>query len=162
MCNPHFICQKIFTDQSASIFWSKVQIHLSVSHCCSFLLAPTLCSAVQPIPFFLLLLLFFFKADTAGYVQNDLFSVSLSKLKIICYIAMSPVATGLHFLPTRALSHERRLRDAYISVRGISCKIAFKKQSSRSNLQEADLAERCDSSLPYFLFNCSLDFGCDG
>ena len=91
-------------------------------------------------------------------------SRSLLKLMsiVICYIAMSPVATGLHFLPTRALSHERRLRDAYISVRGISCKIAFKKQSSRSNLQEADLAERCDSSLPYFLFNCSLDFGCDG
>ena len=129
MCNPHFIHQKISTDQSASIFWSKVQIQLAVSHCCSFLLAPTLCPAVQLIPFFLFvcLLLLFFKTDTAGYLQNDLFSASLSKLKIVCYMAMSPVATGLHFLPTGALSHEWRLTDADRSVRGISWKIAFKK-----------------------------------
>ena len=48
----------------------------------------------------------FFKADTAVCIQNDLFSASLSKLKIVCYIAMSPVATGLHCLPTHALSHD--------------------------------------------------------
>jgi len=75
----------------------------------------------------ILLLLLLFKADTAGYLQNYLLSASLSKLKIVCIIAMSPVAKGLHFLPTRALSHEWRLRDAYRSVRGISWKIAFKK-----------------------------------
>ena len=51
----------------------------------------------------LLLLLLLFKASAAGYVQNDLFSAPLSKLKIVCYIAMSPVATGLPFLYTRAL-----------------------------------------------------------
>jgi len=36
----------------------------------------------------------FFKAGAAGYLQNDLFSASLSKLKIVCYIAMSPVAVA--------------------------------------------------------------------
>ena len=78
-------------------------MHLAVSHCCSFHRAPTLCPAVQPNIFRNGL---FFKADTAGCIQNDLFSASLSKLKIVCYIAMSPVATGLHFLPTRALGHD--------------------------------------------------------
>ena len=84
-------------------FWSTVQVHLAVSHCCSFLLARTLCPAIQPNPFRKGL---FFQAGNAGYLQNDLFSASLSKLKIVCYIAMSPVATGLTFLPTRALSHD--------------------------------------------------------
>ena len=32
-------------------FWSTVQVHLAVSHCCSFLMASTLCPAVQPNPF---------------------------------------------------------------------------------------------------------------
>ena len=32
-------------------FWSTVQVHLAVSHCCSFLMASTLCPAVQPITF---------------------------------------------------------------------------------------------------------------
>ena len=69
-------------------FWSTVQIHPAVSHCCPFLLAPTLCPAVQPNIFRKGL---FFKSDTAGCLQNDLFSASLSKLKIVCYIAMSQV-----------------------------------------------------------------------
>ena len=30
---------------------AQFQIHLAVSHCCSFLLAPTLCPAIQAIPF---------------------------------------------------------------------------------------------------------------
>ena len=51
----------------------------------------------------MLLLLLLFKASAAGYVQNDLFSAPLSKLKIVCYIAMSLVATGLPFLYTHAL-----------------------------------------------------------
>ena len=72
-------------------------------------------------------LLLFFKAAAVGYLQNDLFSASLSKLKIVCYIAMSPVATGLNFLPTCALSHDWWLRDARRSVRGISWKTAFKE-----------------------------------
>ena len=82
-------------------FWSTVQVHLAVSHFCSFLLASTLCPAIQPNPFRKGL---FFKA---GAAQNYLFSASLSKLKIVCYIAMSTVVTGLHFLPTHALSHDR-------------------------------------------------------
>ena len=130
-------------------FWSTVQIHLAVSHCCSFLLAPTLCPDVQPNIFRKDL---FFKADTAGCLQNDLFSASLSKLKIVCYIAMSPVATGLHFLPTRALSHDWWLR----------CKHICKRDFLEDCFQGADLAERWDSSLPYFLPNCCLDFSCDG
>ena len=52
------------------------------------------------------LFLLFFKAGAAGYLQNDQFSVSFSKQKIVCYIAMSPVVTGLHFLTTHALSHD--------------------------------------------------------
>ena len=40
-------------------------------------------------------------------LQNDVFFDSLSKLKILCYIAISPVATGLHFLLTCAVSHDR-------------------------------------------------------
>ena len=32
-------------------FWSTVQVHLAVSHFCSFLLASTLCPAIQPNPF---------------------------------------------------------------------------------------------------------------
>ena len=84
-------------------FWSTVQIHPAVSHCCSFLLAPTLCPAVQPNKFRTGL---FCKADTAGCLQNDLFSASLSKQKIVCCIAMSPVATGLHFLCTCAFVHD--------------------------------------------------------
>ena len=31
---------------------AQFQIHLAVSHCCSFLLAHTLCPKVQPTPFF--------------------------------------------------------------------------------------------------------------
>ena len=66
---------------SLSFFlWSTVQIHPAVSHGCSFLLAPTLCPAVQPNIFRKGL---FFRADTAGSIQNDLFSASLSKLKIV-------------------------------------------------------------------------------
>ena len=130
-------------------FWGTVQVHLAVSHCCSFLLASTLCPAVQPNPFRKGL---FFKADTAGYLQNDLFSASLSKLKIVCYIAMSPVTTGLHFLPSRALSHDCWLR----------CKQIFKRDFFKDCFQGADLAERWDSSFPYFLPNCCLDFSCDG
>ena len=84
-------------------FWSTVQIHPAVCHCCSFFLAPTLCPAVQANIFRKDL---FFKADTADCLQNDLFSASSSKLKIVCYIAMSSVATGLHVLPTCALGHD--------------------------------------------------------
>ena len=73
------------------LFWSTVQIHPAVSHCCSFLLAPTLCPAIQPNIFRKGL---FSKADTAGCLQNDLFSASLSKLKIVCYIAVSPVSVA--------------------------------------------------------------------
>ena len=131
------------------LFWSTVQIHLAVSHCCSFLLAPTLCPAVQPNPF---RRGFFFKAGAAGYLQNDLFSASLSKLKIVCYTAMSPVATGLHFLPTRALGHDWWLR----------CKQTCKRDFLEDCFQGADLAERWVSSLPYLLPNCSLNFSCDG
>ena len=61
---------------------------------------------VQPFSLlhsFHLLLLLFFKAGAAGYLQNDQFSASLSKLKIVCNIAMSPVAIGLPFLYTCAL-----------------------------------------------------------
>ena len=97
-------------------------------------------------------LLLFFKAAAAGYLQNDLFSASLSKLKIVCYIAMSPVATGLHFLPTRALGHDWWLR----------CKQTCKRDFLEDCFQGADLAERWVSSLPYLLPNCSLDFNCDG
>ena len=95
-------------------FWSTVWIHPAVSHCSSFLLAPTLCPAVQPN---IVRKGLFFKADTAGCLQNDLFSASLSKLKIVCYIAMSSVATGLHFLPTCALSHDWWLWDASREMR---------------------------------------------
>ena len=130
-------------------FWSTVQVHLAVSHCCSFLMASTLCPAVQPNIFRNGL---FFKADTAGCIQNDLFSASLSKLKIVCYIAMSPVATGLHFLPTRALGHDWWLR----------CKQTCKRNFLEDCFQGADLAERWVFSLPYLLPNCSLDFNCDG
>ena len=107
-------------------FWSTVQIHPAVSHCCPFLLAPTLCPAIQPNIFRKGL---FFKADTAGCLQNDIFSASLSKLKIVCCIAMSPVATGLHFLPTGALSSWFMTGDwdASRPVRGISWKTAFKE-----------------------------------
>ena len=51
----------------------------------------------------ILFLLLFFKAGAAGYLQNDLFFDSISKLKIVCYIAMIPVAIGLHFLPAMLL-----------------------------------------------------------
>ena len=84
-------------------FLEYILIHPGVFHCCSFLLSPTLCSAVQPNIFRKGL---FFKVDTAGCLQNDLFSASLSKLKIVCYIAINPVAIGLHFLHTRALSRD--------------------------------------------------------
>ena len=53
--------------------------------------------------------------DQYSNKANDKYS-SNSKIKhfnfdylkvsaIICYIAMSPVATGVHFLPTHALGH---------------------------------------------------------
>lgn len=83
---------------SLSFFlWSTVQIHPAVSHGCSFLLAPTLCPAVQPNIFRKGL---FFKSDTAGCLQNDLFSASLSKLKIVFYIAMSQVTKDCISYPT--------------------------------------------------------------
>ena len=104
-------------------FWSTVWIHPAVSHCCSFLLAPTLCPAIQPNIFRKGL---FSKADTAGCLQNDLFSASLSKLKIVCYIAMSPVATGLHFYPPVLLVMTGDW-DASRPARGISWKTAFKE-----------------------------------
>ena len=72
----------------------------------------------------IIIIILFFKAGTAGYIQNDLISASLSKLKIVCYIAMSPVSIGLHFLHTRV--HDRCLGDASRSVRGISWKTAFR------------------------------------
>ena len=54
----HVLC-KILTSvlrrsqlTSLPLFFSGVvQVHLAVSHCCSFLLASTLCPAVQPYPF---------------------------------------------------------------------------------------------------------------
>ena len=155
MYNPHFSPQKISTDQSViffcfcfCFFWSTVQIHPAVSHCCSFLLALTLCPAVQPNLFRKGL---FFKADPAGCLQNDIFSASLSKLKIVCYIAMSPVATRLHVLPTCALGHDWLLR----------CKQTCKRDFLEDCFQGADLAERTVSSFPYLLPRCSLDFSCD-
>ena len=95
--------RSLLTSLSFFFFPGAVQIHPAVSHCCSFLLAPTLCPAVQPNKFRTDL---FCKADTAGCLQNDLFSASLSKQKIVCCIAMSPVATGLHFLCTCAFVHD--------------------------------------------------------
>ena len=65
---------------------------------------------------------------------------------------MSTVATGLHFLPTRALGHDWWLR----------CKHTCKRDFLEDCFQGADLAERWVSSLPYLLPNCSLDFSCDG
>ena len=100
----------------------------------------------------ILFLLLFFKAGAAGYLQNDLFFDSISKLKIVCYIAMIPVAIGLHFLLTCALSHYRWLRDASRTVR----------DSLEDCFQGADLAERWDSSFPHLLPNCCLDFSFDG
>ena len=117
-----FVRRSLLTSLSF-LFWSTVQIHPAVSHWCSFLLAPTLCPAVQPNIFRKDL---FFKADTAGCLQNDLFSASLSKLKIVCYIAMSPVATGLHFYPPVLLVMTGDW-DASRPVRGISWKTAFKE-----------------------------------
>ena len=73
--------RSLLTDQSASFILSTVQVHLAVSHYCSFLLAPILCPTIQPNPFRKGL---FFKADPEGYLQNDLLSASLSKLKIVC------------------------------------------------------------------------------
>ena len=70
------------------------------------LLSPGFHTVPRCSAYSILLLLLFFKAGAAGYLQNDLFSASLSKLKIVCYISMSPVTTGLHFLPTCALSHD--------------------------------------------------------
>ena len=75
----------------------------SITDCFPFPLASTLCPAIQPHPFIKGL---FFKAGTCGYLQNDLFFASLSKLKIVCYIAMNPVATGLHFLSTHAVGRD--------------------------------------------------------
>ena len=123
MYNPHF---SPYTELLTSLsLFSGAQFRSiwAISHCCSFPLAPTLCPAVQPYVFRKGL---FFKADAAGYLQNDLFA-SLSILKIVCYIAMSPIATGLHFLPTRALSHDKWLWDASRPRRGISWKTAFKE-----------------------------------
>ena len=65
---------------------------------------------------------------------------------------MSLVITGPHFLPSRALSHDYRL----------ICKQIFKRDFLKDFFQGADLAERWDSSLPYFFPNCCLDFSCDG
>ena len=66
-------------------------------------MAPTLCPVIQPHIFRKVL---YFKAGACGYLQSDLFCASLLKLKIVCYIALSPEATGLHFLPTHALSYD--------------------------------------------------------
>ena len=149
--NPHFSPKKISTDQTVFFFFflSTVQIHPAVSHWSSFLLAPTLCPAVQTNIYRKGL---FFKADTAGCLQNGLFSAYFSKLKIMCYIAISLVATGLHFLPVRALGHDWWLR----------CKQTCKRHFLENCFKGADLAERWVSSLPYLLPNCSLDFSCDG
>ena len=38
----------------------------------------------------------------------------------------------------------------------------LKRDFYKDCFQGADLAERWDSSLPYFLPNCCLDFSCDG
>ena len=124
MSNPHISPYKISTDQSASLFWSTIQIHLAVSHCCSSLLTPTLCPAVQPNLFRKNL---FFKSGASVYLQNDLFSVYLSKLKVVCHISMSPVATVLHILPTRVLSHDQWFWDASRPTWGFSWKTAFKE-----------------------------------
>ena len=55
--------RSLLTSLSFFFFPGAVQIHLAVSHCCSFLLAHTLCPAVQPNPFRKGL---FFKAGAAG------------------------------------------------------------------------------------------------
>ena len=68
----------------------------------------------------------------AGCLQNDLFSASLSKLKIVCYIAMSPVATVLHFLLPGALGHDWCLKS----------KQTYKRDFLEDCFQGADLAER--------------------
>ena len=86
----------------AFFFWSTVQIHPTVSHCCSFLLAPTLCPALQPNIFRQVCSL----RQTLLAAYKMIYSLLLSKLKIVCCISMSPVATGLHFLPTHALGHD--------------------------------------------------------
>ena len=121
--------RSLLTSLSFFFFPGAVQIHPAVSHCCSFLLAPTPCPAVQPNIFRKGL---FFKVDTAGCLQNDLFSASLSKLKIVCYIAMSPVVTGLHFLRTHTLGQNWWLR----------CMKTCKRDFLEDCFQGADLAKR--------------------
>ena len=112
---------------SLSFFFSFFLKHSSdPSSCLSLvliLLSPTLCPTIQHNMFRKGL---FFKAETAGCLQNDLFSASLSKLKIVCYIAMSPVATGLHLLPPVLLVMSGDW-DASRTIRGISWKTAFKE-----------------------------------
>ena len=82
MYNPHFSLQKTSTDQSASFIWSTVQVHLAVSHCCSFLLLPTLCPAIQPDPFRKGL---FFKAGTAGYLKWSIICFSFKTENRLLY-----------------------------------------------------------------------------
>ena len=51
MYNPRFSAQEISSEDFAFyffFFWSTSQIHLAVSQSWSFLLAPTLCPAIQP------------------------------------------------------------------------------------------------------------------
>ena len=45
---------------------------------------------------------------------------------------------------------------------GDRCKQTCKRDFIKDCFQGADLAERWDSSFPYFLPNCCLDFSCDG
>ena len=45
---------------------------------------------------------------------------------------------------------------------GDRCKQTCKRDFIKDCFQGADLAERWDSSLHYFLPNCCLDFSCDG
>ena len=112
---------------SLSFFFSFFLKHSSdPSSCLSLvliLLSPTLCPTIQHNMFRKGL---FFKAETAGCLQNDLFYASVSKLKIVCYIAMSPVATGLHLLPPVLLVMSGDW-DASRTIRGISWKTAFKE-----------------------------------
>ena len=123
--NPHFSPKKISTDQTVFFFFflSTVQIHPAVSHWSSFLLAPTLCPAVQTNIYRKGL---FFKADTAGCLQNGLFSAYFSKLKIMCYIAISLVLQDCISYPSVLLVMTGGW-DASRPVRGISWKTALKE-----------------------------------
>ena len=147
MSNPHISPYKISTDQSASLFWSTVQVHLAVSHCCSYLLTPTLCPAVQPNLFRKSL---FFKSGASGYLQNDLFSFKTVNSFLYSYEPRSD----------RTMFPAQPCCWSWLVT--LRCKQTFMKDILEDCFQGNDLAERWVSSLPYLLPNCCLYFICDG